>query len=85
VLALFREIHPAGEGEVLGLAVVGHIEACALKVLDPFSQQRRMGGSAAETEPEPELNLLLQKLKLELPAQPPPKIIAPAADPTPSV
>ena len=28
------------------------------------------------TEPEPELNLLLQKLKLELPAQPPPKITA---------
>jgi hypothetical protein len=26
------------------------------------------------TEPEPELNLLLKKLKLELPAQPPPKI-----------
>jgi hypothetical protein len=25
------------------------------------------------TEPEPELNLLLKKLKLELPAQPPPK------------
>jgi Transposase DDE domain len=37
------------------------------------------------TEPEPELNLLLQKLKLELPAQPPPKITAPAADPTPSL
>jgi hypothetical protein len=28
------------------------------------------------TEPEPELNLLLKKLKLELPAQPPPKITA---------
>jgi hypothetical protein len=28
------------------------------------------------TEPEPELNLLLTKLKLELPAQPPPKITA---------
>jgi hypothetical protein len=37
------------------------------------------------TEPEPELNLLLQKLKLELPAQPPPKITAPAADPKPSL
>src|SRR6202035_3998705 len=36
------------------------------------------------TEPEPELSLLLNKLKLELPAQPPPKItvIAPAP-PTP--
>jgi hypothetical protein len=34
------------------------------------------------TEPEPELNLLLNKLKLELPAQPPPKITARA--PTPS-
>jgi hypothetical protein len=32
------------------------------------------------TEPEPELSLLLNKLKLELPAQPPPKITpAPAA------
>ena len=28
------------------------------------------------TEPEPELSLLLTKLKLELPAQPPPKITA---------
>jgi hypothetical protein len=26
------------------------------------------------TQPEPELRLLLEKLKLELPAQPPPKI-----------
>jgi hypothetical protein len=34
------------------------------------------------TEPEPELNLLLNSLKLELPAQPPPKITARA--PTPS-
>jgi hypothetical protein len=31
------------------------------------------------TQPEPELNLLLEKLKLELPAQPPPKISLPAA------
>jgi hypothetical protein len=28
------------------------------------------------TQPEPELTLLLQKLALELPAQPPPKITA---------
>jgi hypothetical protein len=35
------------------------------------------------TEPEPELNLLLKKLKLELPAQPPPKITAAPAPPTP--
>jgi hypothetical protein len=36
------------------------------------------------TEPEPELKLLLDKLKLELPAQPPPKITATAlAPPTP--
>ena len=28
------------------------------------------------TEPEPELRLLLDKLKLQLPAQPPPKITA---------
>jgi hypothetical protein len=35
------------------------------------------------TEPEPELNLLLNKLKLELPAQPPPKITAAPASPTP--
>lgn len=31
------------------------------------------------TQPEPELKLLLQKLKLTLPAQPPPKITAPRA------
>ena len=33
------------------------------------------------TLPEPELSLLLAKLKLDLPAQPPPKISAAAADP----
>jgi hypothetical protein len=35
------------------------------------------------TEPEPEINLLLTKLKLELPVQPPPKITAAPASPTP--
>jgi hypothetical protein len=35
------------------------------------------------TEPEPELRLLLKKLKLELPAQPPPKITAAPASPIP--
>src|SRR2546423_5180264 len=35
------------------------------------------------TEPEPELNLLRKKLKLELPAQPPPKITAAPAPPSP--
>ena len=35
------------------------------------------------TEPEPELSLLLKKLRLELPAQPPPKITAATAPPTP--
>ena len=34
------------------------------------------------TEPEPELSLLLNKLKLELPVQPPPKITA--APPAPN-
>ena len=33
------------------------------------------------TEPEPEFSRLLQKLKLELPAQPPPKITAAPAAP----
>ena len=35
------------------------------------------------TEPEPELRLLLNKLKLELPAQSPPKITAGPVPPTP--
>ena len=35
------------------------------------------------TEPEPELSLLLEKLKLELPAQPPPKITAGPIPPIP--
>jgi hypothetical protein len=35
------------------------------------------------TEPEPELSLLLKKLKLELPAQPAPKIIAGPVPPIP--
>jgi hypothetical protein len=36
------------------------------------------------TEPEPELKLLLNKLKLDLPAQPPPKItLAAPVPPTP--
>ena len=34
------------------------------------------------TEPEPELKLLLNKLKLDLPSQPPPKITV--AEPLPS-
>jgi len=34
------------------------------------------------TEPEPELSLLLNKLKLELPAQPAPKISSAPAAPT---
>jgi len=33
------------------------------------------------TEPEPALSLLLKKLKLDLPAQPPPKITASAPAP----
>ena len=37
------------------------------------------------TEPEPELSLLLTKLKLELPAQPPPKITAGARAADPAV
>jgi transposase len=37
------------------------------------------------TQPQPELRLLLDKLKLELPAQPQPKITAAAADPTTSM
>ena len=35
------------------------------------------------TEPEPELSLLLRKLRLELPAQPPPRITTAPAPPTP--
>ena len=36
------------------------------------------------TQPEPELSLLLEKLKLELPAQPPPKLtVAAVASPSP--
>jgi len=35
------------------------------------------------TEPEPDLSLLLKKLKLELPTQPPPKITAVLVPPTP--
>jgi hypothetical protein len=37
------------------------------------------------TEPEPELKLLLNKLKLDLPAQAPPKITLPAAIPPTSL
>jgi hypothetical protein len=35
------------------------------------------------TQPEPELGMLLDKLKLELPAQPPPKITATEVNPPP--
>ena len=35
------------------------------------------------TEPEAELSLLLQKLKLELPTQPPPRITAAPVPPIP--
>ncbi len=37
------------------------------------------------TQPEPEIGLLLDKLKLELPAQPPPKITAALVNPPPTV
>ena len=37
------------------------------------------------TEPEPELNLLLERLQLELPAQPPPKITTTQVETTPLV
>jgi len=37
------------------------------------------------THPEPELQLLLEKLKLALPPQPPPKITATQVAATPSV
>jgi hypothetical protein len=37
------------------------------------------------TQPEPELQLLLDRQKLTLPAQPPPKITAAQAATTPSV
>ena len=52
-------------------------------VFDP-SWWVRLGPFTRYTEPEPELNLLLNKLKLDLPAQPLPKITASApAPPTP--
>jgi Transposase DDE domain len=37
------------------------------------------------TQPEPELSVLLHKLKLELPAQPPPRISVAATNPAPSL
>jgi hypothetical protein len=37
------------------------------------------------TEPEPELKLLLERLQLELPAQPPPKITTTQVETTPLV
>ena len=58
--------------------------------LDVFGQLRTLTEQAGRelvltryTEPEPELSLLLEKLKLELPAQPPPKITAGPVPPTP--
>ena len=35
------------------------------------------------TEPEPDLRLLIDRMKLQLPAQPPPKIAAAALPPQP--
>jgi hypothetical protein len=37
------------------------------------------------TEPEPELKLLVERLQLELPAQPPPKITTTQVETTPLV
>ena len=37
------------------------------------------------TEPEPELKLLLERLRLELPTQPPPKITTTQVETTPLV
>jgi len=57
----------------------------AARAVPASSQQRRRASAGAggrelvltrHTEPEPESMLLLDKFKLELPAQPPPKITA---------
>ena len=49
----------------------------------PADHRRSRAAAHPYTEPEPELTLLLEKLKLELPAQPPPKITAGPVPPIP--
>ena len=48
-------------------------EVCGVDVRIPTSDGREVL-LTRYTQPEPELQLLLSKLKLQLPAQPPPKI-----------
>jgi hypothetical protein len=50
----------------------------AVQMIDVYvpTTDRRELSLTRYTQPEPELKLLLQKLKLTLPAQPPPKITA---------
>jgi hypothetical protein len=56
--------------------------ACGIVVHLPTTDGRELV-LTRYTEPEPELSLLLKKLKLELPAQPPPKITAGPVPPIP--
>ena len=59
----------------------------AMQMIDlhvPTTDGRELGLTRT-TEPEPELTLLLGKLRLELPAQPPPKITPQARRTTPPV
>jgi len=58
-----------------------------LQMLDvhlPTTDQRTVVLSRY-TQPEADVRLLLQRLKLELPPQPPPKIMAPKTPSDPSV
>jgi hypothetical protein len=49
---------------------------CAVQMIDVFvpTTDGRQVSLTRYTQPEPELKLLLEKLQLTLPAQPPPKI-----------
>ena len=75
----------AGLGAVLQIRCTGKI-LINLKVVLQLYMLRDNGREiilTRYTEPEPELRLLVDRMKLVLPAQPPPKIAAAALPPQP--
>ena len=71
-----RRLHPLAPGLTPRSVIEKFAAVQMLDVHIPTTDGRELI-LTRYTQPEPELTLLLQKLALELPAQPPPKITAP--------
>jgi hypothetical protein len=83
-VTLARRLHPPAPGLTSRSVLEKFAAVQMIDVHLPTTDGRALLLSRY-TEPEPQLNLLLNKLKLELPPQPPPKITARPAPPAPLV